>query len=144
MSNGIIGKCRWCKNDLNESAKVCAKCGRHQNPLLVRLDETGTLIALVMMGIAMVQLLAAGSERAKAESALLSARTAHVQALENNVHVWENLLWVQKNRMDDLPQNQSSRLPSLARQRDQIQGELSQARLQLKEFQQVNKLDQSK
>lgn len=75
--------CKYCKNILNEGAKVCSVCNRHQKHLAEYfLPTISTSISIVMVLLSVIQLIYASNERSKADDALKEALLAKEKILK--------------------------------------------------------------
>lgn len=85
MTDNPINKicCRYCKEQINENAKVCFHCGHYQNNIqYIKYFATGISIVLSigLLVVSIWQYREARNERIKAQEALVQAQEALVRA----------------------------------------------------------------
>lgn len=75
MCEKVITKCRQCRQPIEDDAKVCHNCGRHQNLFWqhFRVEQLGILASIIMVMVAYSQLGEARQKRIDADKALNQA-----------------------------------------------------------------------
>lgn len=84
--------CRYCKEEILNSALVCNKCNHHQNRLIQNIHNYGVLATIIMVIVSFIALWQTIEQKISAENAMNAAVKASEEALKAKKSSEESLI----------------------------------------------------